>query len=189
MADKGNSNKAKYAIDNLYGYEIDRFLAHVASFNLKMKALAFISKEDDVSIDIFNNCHPRIFYPQKDSIPGFLDTEWNKQFVVNCDNREVLRLIDVFDGANVVVTNPPFRTIKGMPAEQKEYLQKHYPMAKCDMCNAFIERVMEILPYGGKAAMVTQNSWMYLDSFTSLRSMLLKKYTIDLNYSRHYKLV
>ena len=179
VADKGNNNKAKYAIDNLYGYEIDRFLAHVASFNLKMKALAFISKGDDVSIDIFNNCHPKIFYPQKDSIPGFLDTEWNKQFVVNCDNREVLRLIDVFDGANVVVTNPPFRTIKGMPTEQKEYLQKHYPMAKCDMCNAFIERVMEILPYGGKAAMVTQNSWMYLDSFTFLRSTLLKKYTID----------
>lgn len=179
VADKCNSNKAKYAIDHLYGYEIDRFLAYVAAFNLKMKALAFISKGDGASIDTFNNCHPKIFYPQKDSISGFLDTEWDKQFVVNCDTGEVHRLIDAFDGANVVVTNPPFRTIKGMPIEQKEYLQKYYPMAKCDMCNAFIERVMEILPYGGKAAMVTQNSWMYLDSFTSLRSNLLRKYTIN----------
>lgn len=179
VAGKDNSDKAKYAIDNLYGYEIDRFLAYVASFNLKMKALALISKEDGVSIDTFNNFHPRIFYPQKDSIPGFLDIEWNKQFVVNCGSGQVFRLVDAFDGTNVVVTNPPFRTIKGMPTEQKEYLQEHYPMARCDMCNAFIERVMEILPFGGKAAMVTQNSWMYLDSFTPLRSKLLKDYTVD----------
>lgn len=179
VADKNNSGKAKYAIDNLYGYEIDRFLAYVASFNLKMKALAFISKEDGVSIDTFNDFHPKIFYPQKDSIPGFLDIEWNKQFVINCDSGQVLPLVDVFDGTNIVVTNPPFQTIKGMPKEQKEYLQEHYPMARCDMCNAFIERVMEILPSGGKAAMVTQNSWMYLDSFTPLRSKLLKEYTVD----------
>lgn len=179
VVDKDSIAKAKYALNHLYGYEIDRSLAYVASFNLKLKALALISKENDVSIDTFNTCHPRIFYPQTDSIPGFLDTEWNKQFVINCGSGEVLQLVDVFDGANVVVTNPPFRTIKGMPAEQKEYLQEHYPMAKCDMCNAFIERVMDILPSGGKAAMVTQNSWMYLDSFTPLRSKLLKKYTFD----------
>lgn len=179
VADECNSYKAKYAIDNLYGYEIDRFLAYIASFNLKMKALAFISKEDGVSIDVFNNFHPKIFYPQKDSIPGFLDVEWDKQFVINCDGGQVLQLVDVFNGANVVITNPPFQTIKGMPTEQKEYLQEHYPMSKCDMCNAFIERVMEVLPSGGKAAMVTQNSWMYLDSFTPLRSKLLKEYTVD----------
>jgi Type I restriction-modification system methyltransferase subunit len=179
MTVKGNRDKAKCAIDNLYGYEIDRFLAYVASFNLKMKALAFISKENGVSVDTFHSFHPKIFYPQKDSIPGFLDTEWDKQFVVNCDSGEVIRLVDAFAGVNVVVTNPPFQTIKGMPTEQKEYLRGHYPMAKCDMCNAFIERIMEILPFGGKSAMVTQNSWMYLDSFTSLRGKLLKEYTID----------
>ena len=63
-----------------------------------------------------------------------------------------------------IIVNPPFRTIKGMPLEQKDFLQQFYPMSKCDMCNAFIERVMEVLPEGGKAAMVTQNSWMYEDT-------------------------
>lgn len=172
-------NKAMHALDNLYGYEIDQFLAYIASFNLKIKALAWINKEHEVTINTFNSCHPKIFYPKQDSIPGFLDTEWNEQIVINCDSAEALKLIDVVNEANVVVTNPPFRTIKGMPLEQKTYLQEHYPMAKCDMCNAFIERVMEVLPLGGKAAMVTQNSWMYLDSFTSLRSVLLQDYTIN----------
>lgn len=171
--------RVDYALSRLYGYEIDPFLAHVGSFNLKLKALAYISTERKVSISDFERIHPLVFYPKNETVSGFLDTEWEKQYVVNCDSNEVLQLVDAFDGANVVVTNPPFRTIKGMPIEQKDFLQQHYPMSKCDMCNAFIERIMEALPTGGKAAMVTQNSWMYLDSFTSLREKLLKEYTIN----------
>lgn len=171
--------RAKYALEKLYGYEIDSFLAYVGAFNLKLKAMAYINKDRDVSIADFQVLHPLIFFPKNESVSGFLDTEWEKQYVINCDSNKALQLIDAFDGANVVVTNPPFRTIKGMPLEQKDYLQQHYPMAKCDMCNAFIERIMAVLPEGGKAAMVTQNSWMYLDSFMPLRSKLLREYTID----------
>lgn len=173
------AERATYALSNLYGYEIDPFLAYVGAFNLKFKALTYVSKEMDVSVQDFDRFHPLVFYPKNDSVSGFLDIEWKKQFVINCDSRETIQLIDAFDGANVVVTNPPFRTIKGMPKEQKEYLRKFYPMSKCDMCNAFIERVMEVLPNSGKAAMVTQNSWMYLDSFTQLRKRLLTDYTIN----------
>lgn len=177
--DKDALERVKYALGKLYGYEIDPFLAYVGAFNLKLKALIYISKERDVSIADFQALHPLIFYPENESVSGFLDAEWEKQYVVNCDSNKALLLIDAFDGANVVVTNPPFRTIKGMPLEQKNYLQQHYPMSKCDMCNAFIERVMAVLPEGGKAAMVTQNSWMYLDSFTPLRVKLLSEFTID----------
>ena len=171
--------RAAFALAHLYGYEIDSFLACVGAFNLKLKALKYVRSEREICIDEFKNLHPLVFYPKYESVPGFLDTEWEKQYVINCDNREELQLVDAFDGASVVVTNPPFRTIKGMPLEQKVYLQRFYPMAKCDMCNAFIERVMKVLPVGGKAAMVTQNSWMYLDSFTPLRKKLLKNYTIN----------
>lgn len=171
--------RAEFALENLYGYEIDPFLAHVGAFNLKLKALMYIRSEKDIRIHDFNKMHPLVFYPKYESVSGFLDTRWEKQYVINCDSRKELQLIDAFDGANIVVTNPPFRTIKGMPTEQKDYLQEFYPMAKCDLCNAFIERVMKVLPVGGKAAMVTQNSWMYLDSFTPLREMLLTEYTIN----------
>lgn len=172
-------HRAAYALESLYGYEIDPFLAYVGAFNLKLKALMYVRNEREITINDFNKLHPFIFYPKFESVSGFLDEEWEKQFVINCDSKEELQLIDAFYGSNVVITNPPFRTIKGMPAEQKNFLQEFYPMAKCDMCNAFIERVMKVLPIGGKAAMVTQNSWMYLDSFTSLRKLLLNKYTIN----------
>lgn len=172
-------SRAVFALENLYGYEIDSFLAYVGAFNLKFKALMYVRREREITIDDFAKFHPLIFHPKYESVSGFLDTKWELQHVINCDSREELQLIDAFDGANVVITNPPFRTIKGMPLEQKDYLQKFYPMAKCDMCNAFIERVMKVLPAGGKAAMVTQNSWMYLDSFTSLREMLLSEYTLN----------
>lgn len=119
-----------------------------------------------------------IYRPLNDTVSGFLDINWLEQNVENCNSREVFKLVEAFDGANVVVTNPPFRTIKGMPSEQKEYLQENYPMSKCDMCNAFIERVLAVLPKNGKAAMVTQNSWMYLDSFAPFRKKILREYTI-----------
>ena len=173
--DSNQIRKVNAVLDKLYGYEIDQILAYVASFNLKLKALAYISENEVVSFETFKACHPRVFYPAQESISGFLDIEWNDQIVVDCDNGKRLQLVDAFDGANTVITNPPFRTIKGMPAEQKRYLQEHYPLAKCDLCNAFIERVMTVLPTNGTAAMVTQNSWMYLDSFTQLRKMLLNE--------------
>lgn len=171
--------RAEYALRRLYGYEIDPFLAYVGSFNLKLKALAYISTERRVSLADFERLHPLVYYPENETVSGFLDTEWEKQHVINCDSNERGQLVNAFDGANIVVTNPPFRTIKGMPAEQREFLQQYYPRSKCDLCNAFIERVMEVLPMGGKAAMVTQNSWMYLDSFALLREKLLNEYTLN----------
>lgn len=166
-------------LEHLLGYEIDRFLAHVATFNLKLKALDHVGKATQVDVSMFNSLRTKIYYPQIVTVSGFLDLEWTRQQVINCNSRQVVELVKAFDGANVVITNPPFRTIKGMPTKQKAYLQENYPMAKCDMCNAFIQRIMEVLPQGGKAAMVTQNSWMYLDSFAPLRRLFLKKYTID----------
>ncbi len=176
---KSATEKVDFALNRLYGYEIDPFLAYVGSFNLKLKALAYIGSEREISLSDFKTIHPLVFYPENETVSGFLDIEWEKQFVINCDTQETLQLVDAFDGANVVVTNPPFRTIKGMPLEQKDFLQQFYPMSKCDMCNAFIERIMGVLPENGKAAMVTQNSWMYLDSFTALREKLLKEYTLN----------
>lgn len=176
---RDNYEKVCFALGNLYGYEVDSFLAYVSAFSLKMKAIALIGRYDNITVETFKSIHTKIYYPVQDSIPGFLDTNWSEQIVSNCDNGELLQLSEVFDGANVVVTNPPFRTIKGMPTEQKVYLQKHYPMSKCDMCNAFIERVLDVLPMYGKSAMVTQNSWMYLDSYTPLRDKILREYTIN----------
>ena len=166
-------------LEKLYGYEIDRFLAFVAAFNLKLKVISRAYNEKKISLEEFRNLHTNVYYPKFNSVAGFLDLQWENQIVINCDDGSEEKLSSIFHGADIVITNPPFRTIKGMPVEQKNYLQSHYPTSKCDMCNAFIERIANILPTGGKAAMVTQNSWMYLDSFTDLREKLLNEYTVN----------
>lgn len=172
-------DRINHALENLCGYEIDQFLAHIAAFNLKLKAVSLMSEVKSITAETFNSFHPNIFYPLSESVSGFLDANWEKQIVVNCDSKGKKFLSEIFNNFDIMVTNPPFQTIKGMSIEQRKYLQEHYPESKCDMCNAFIVRILNVIPNNGKAAMVTQNSWMYLDSFTELRDRLLTDYTIN----------
>ncbi len=178
----GNTKSIKdinVALSKLIGYDIDCFLSHIATFNLKIKAISIYSKHEKASIDLFNDIHPLIYYPLKSDSMGFIDRDWTKHRVRNCGTGEETSLKAITSIANTIITNPPFRTIKGMPSKQKDYLQTNYPLSKCDLCNSFIERIMEVLPNNGKAGLVTQTSWMYLDSFSVLRRSLLCKYSID----------
>lgn len=167
-------------LSKLNGYEIDKTLALVASINLRLKCLAILS-EHGHTIDVkdFESFLPNIYYPEGNAVPGALDItntgfEVLKVGALGSYNSNV-----VFSGVDVVVTNPPFQTIKGMPDSLKEYLKDTYPKSKCDMCNAFIELSYKLLEEGGIAGLVTQNSWMYLDSFEELRRTLLSDCSID----------
>ena len=61
----------------------------------------------------------------------------------------------------------------------KNYLKANYPNSKCDMCNAFIEFSSQLVDQNGIVGLVTQNSWMYLDSFADLRNSLLTSNKIE----------
>lgn len=166
-------------LENIYGYEIDQYLAVVASINLRLKCLSLITKHCDYhDIRGFNLFTPKIFYPKEDTIGGALDANHIVQPVRMVGSDAVMQIHDAFLGIDVIATNPPFQTVKGMDNRQKDYLKKYYPQCKCDMCNAFIELSAHLLKPGGKAGLVTQNSWMYLDSFTSFRETLLSTCTI-----------
>ena len=175
---KNRANAAQDMLDHLIGYEIDPLLAKIAAFNLKYKAFKFAGAENNMSLETFENLRSRIYYPQERTFSGFLDKKWNDQTVINCDSGIKSKLSEEFKQVEIIVTNPPFRTIKGMPEEQKKFLQLDYPLSKADMCNAFIERILDVLPSNGRAALVTQNSWMYLDSFAALRSKILNDNTV-----------
>lgn len=81
--------------------------------------------------------------------------------------------------ATEIYTNPPFQTVKGMASSMKEHLKKHFPNAKCDLCNAFILQCIDKIQTGGTIGLVTQSSWMYLDSFENLRRELITNNTIE----------
>lgn len=166
-------------LDNIFGYEIDYCLALVSSINLRLKCLSVVSKQcGTCEIDDFNHFCPNIFYPQNCTIGGSLEYGNTTQQIKKVGSGDLTQLDDIFQDVDIIATNPPFQTVKGMPIEQKEFLKKYYPTCKCDMCNAFIELSTRILKPSGKAGLVTQNSWMYLDSFTVFRKNLLSTYII-----------
>ena len=88
----------------------------------------------------------------------------------------VLPLIQVADVMaqkyDVVVTNPPYMSNKGMSNKLLSYIQKFYPDSKADLFAVFIERCHEMACNGGFIAMITQHSWMFLSSFEKLRKKM-----------------
>lgn len=167
-------------LSKLYGYDIDPLLAKVAYTNLKLKIVSiFLQNNQSITFKEFTEIHPNIFYPMQSTVSGALDKEPEKQIVVKVGDKKRYSLDSVFNGTDTILTNPPFQTIKGMPEGLKNYLKNYYPNSKCDMCNAFIEFSSNLVAQGGNVGLVTQNSWMYLDSFSELRNTLLSLTRIE----------
>lgn len=83
-----------------------------------------------------------------------------------------VRLLQLLDHRYaVVVTNPPYMGSKNMDAPLKRYVEHHYLSGKRDLYAAFILRCLELCQPGGRVAMVTQQSWMFLGSFADLRAV------------------
>jgi hypothetical protein len=80
---------------------------------------------------------------------------------------------------DVVAANSPYMGSKNMGPLLKTYVQRHYPQGKRDLYAAFIQRCLQLAGHGGKVAMVTQQSWMFLRSFTELRKGVLEQQTIE----------
>ena len=161
-------------LNKLYGYEIDPILAMVASINLRLKCISILSILGySVDISDFSYFVPNIYFPDSDTIAGALAINKEQQLIIKIGETSPVEISDAFHDIEIIVTNPPFQTIKGMPDNLKNFLKIEYPLSKCDMCNAFIEMSHDVLVAGGVAGIVTQNSWMYLDSFENLRRKLL----------------
>ena len=52
----------------------------------------------------------------------------------------------------------------------------NYPLAKCDTCVAFMEAIGNLLCADGVCGIVSQNSWMYLKSFSEAREKYVSEY-------------
>jgi len=70
---------------------------------------------------------------------------------------------------DVVCTNPPYMGSANMGATLRQYVDNRYPLGRRDLFAAFIERGVWLLGDDGYLAMVTQQSWMFLRSYSELR--------------------
>ncbi len=160
----------------LYGYDIDDIIARIAVVNIRIKAISIIYKRGKkVSFDVWKKIRPNIYCAvEKDIAVGSLAK----------DNRRVRNVITgklvlhnkALGNANVVVTNPPFASIKGMSIEQKKFLKGNYPLSNCDTCVAFMEAIANFLSPNGICGIVSQNAWMHLQSFSKAREHFISNY-------------
>lgn len=163
----------------LYGYELDPHLAIVASVNLKLKALSLLSNTRTIQITDWNLFCPNIFTSVRPDSFGFLESDFHEHMVRRIIDGKSKTLFELVGQVTAIYTNPPFQTIKGMDDRLKNHLKKFFPDSKCDLCNAFILQCLAKCKLGGTVGLVTQSSWMYLDSFEKLRNGFIHNYTID----------
>ncbi|HBN05954.1 MAG TPA: hypothetical protein DD434_09235, partial [Bacteroidales bacterium] len=108
-------SKMKNILSKLFGYEIDVFLAAVASFTLKIKALLTLdSYGHQIHISDFEQFEPNIFYSVNHSYIGALDCKKSEHKVCKVGNKQITTMETVFSNVDCVLTNPPFKTVKGM---------------------------------------------------------------------------
>lgn len=79
---------------------------------------------------------------------------------------------------DVVITNPPYMGNGNMNAFLSDWVTRHYPDEKSDLCTCFVSRGMRFAKEYGYNAIITSDTCMYLASFNEFRKNLLQNSTI-----------
>jgi len=91
---------------------------------------------------------------------------------------EAFQILD--DNYTLVITNVPY--LKGASQDDplKTYCEKFFHDEKSDLATVFLRRCLQLCREGGTAATVTQQYWLFLESYKQFRKNLLKD--IQWNY-------
>ncbi|SHH92879.1 Methyltransferase domain-containing protein [Butyrivibrio fibrisolvens DSM 3071] len=82
----------------------------------------------------------------------------------------------------VVVTNPPYMSNKGMNPLLTRYVNSYYNDEKMDMFAVFMTKCFKYSKKSSYISMITQHSWMFLSAFEKLRHRFLQNDIISLNH-------
>src|SRR5271157_5350398 len=118
----------------------------------------------------------RLFYRARASIDAFTEQARSsgdfEDQMLGSETRSGFRLVDLLGRRyDVVAANPPYMGSKNMGEILKGYVEKSFRPGKRDLYSSFILRTVEMAADGGRVAMVTQQSWMFLSSFAELRAI------------------
>ncbi len=92
----------------------------------------------------------------------------------------VLRMAEALSPKyHVLVANPPYMGSGSMDQKLKAWAQPRYPTSKSDLFAMFMVRAGGLVRKGGWNALVTMEAWMFLTSYSKLRSELFAKSRIQ----------
>ena len=95
--------------------------------------------------------------------------DFNDQ-LIGAEAKTGFRLLNLLGQTyDIVVANPPYMGSKNMGPVLKSHINTDYPSGKRDIYAAFILRALGLASSCGRVAMITQQSWMFLNCFAGLR--------------------
>ncbi|UXA52318.1 BREX-1 system adenine-specific DNA-methyltransferase PglX [Xanthomonas prunicola] len=80
----------------------------------------------------------------------------------------------------LVVTNVPYLARGKQSQALKDYSEGHYPAAKNDLANVFLERCLELSREAGVVQIVMPQNWLFLTSYKKQRESLLERVQFNL---------
>jgi len=186
--------KKRILLNNIYGVDIDSQAVEVTKLSLLLKVLEGESR--DIHEKQKKLWQERVLPDLGDNIkcgnsliePDFYDNTQTKLF----DNAEIYR-INAFDwnlefkeimdggGFDVILGNPPYVDIKGLPKKDVDYIFKKYPTAnnRINLFAVFIERCLSIInPNSFRFSMIVPTALLSQESYFALRSKIIKNFQI-----------
>ncbi|MDO4754760.1 MAG: BREX-1 system adenine-specific DNA-methyltransferase PglX [Parabacteroides sp.] len=79
---------------------------------------------------------------------------------------------------DVVFTNPPYLGVKKYNKKLSDYISNYYKAYKYDLFSCFIVKIRNMIKNSGIAAMLTQQTWLNVDSFENLRKHIIENDTL-----------
>ena len=76
---------------------------------------------------------------------------------------------------HLVITNVPYLARGKQDEALKTFCETHYPEAKNDLANVFLERCLELCQAAGVVQIVMPQNWLFLTSYKKQRESLLKR--------------
>lgn len=81
---------------------------------------------------------------------------------------------------DAVVTNPPYMGRGNMSGKLSEFVKKNYSDSKSDLYAVFIEKSNKMLKKDGFQAMITQQTWMFINSYAKLRENIYQSDIVNM---------
>lgn len=108
--------------------------------------------------------------------------EWKEQDSNNYVVGKVIEAIEVIlalsNKYTSVVANPPYMGIGNMNKLLSAYVTRQYFESKADLCTVFLCKFIELNADKAKCGFIIPPSWMFLNTFSSLRTKILSEQTI-----------
>jgi len=172
--------------DNIYGFDINPFAAHLAETNLLFQVMDLISEAKKLD-PVFKMDQFNVFVTDSLKVPEEDQKKKQLSFVENdlafstaFMDAEVVKDIKLkrgrfAGGVDFVVGNPPYVRPHKISHKEKEYLWKNYNtyVAKSDIHSCFIEFGIKHIKFGGFLGFITSDTWRVLDSARELRKYVL----------------